>query len=216
MRALRVAAGLTQAELGGERFTKEYVSQVELGKTKPSDAAMTWLAARLGVERVELEGDGGPSARAACEVAVARAEASVEARRYTDAVDELVRVRASVKAGRDTHLALRHGMALGWALHHLGRLDEASDVLGSAVSAAAGVDDAADHADALYRLGVVRFKMGSHATAVALLDEALRLAGTADRTSDALRVRILNTRAKIRRRQKHVSCGIRSQREGHA
>ena len=30
----------------------------------------------------------------------------------------------------------------------------------------------------------------------------LRLAGTADRTSDALRVRILNTRAKIRRRQK--------------
>ena len=75
--------------------------------------------------------------------------------------------------------------------------------LGSAVSAAAGVEDvAADHADALYRLGVVRFKMGSHATAVALLDEALRLAGTADRTSDALRVRILNTRAKIRRRQK--------------
>ena len=30
----------------------------------------------------------------------------------------------------------------------------------------------------------------------------LRLAGNADRTSDALRVRILNTRAKIRRRQK--------------
>ena len=100
MRALRIAAGLTQAELGGERFTKEYVSQVELGKTKPSDAAMAWLAARLGVERVALEGDGGPSARAACEVAVARAEASVEARRYADAVDELVRVRASVKAGR--------------------------------------------------------------------------------------------------------------------
>ena len=203
VRALRIASGLTQAELGGERFTKEYVSQVELGKTKPSDAAMTWLAARLGVERVALEGDGGPSAHAACEVAVARAEASVEARRYTDAVDELVRVRASVNAGGDAHLALRHGMALGWALHHLGRLDEASDVLGSAVSAAAGVGDAAaDHADALYRLGVVRFKMGSHATAVALLDEALRLAGTADRTSDALRVRILNTRAKIRRRQK--------------
>ena len=93
-----IAAGLTQAELGGERFTKEYVSQVELGKTKPSDAAMAWLADRLGVERVALEGDGGPSARAACEVAVARAEAAVEARRYTDAVDELVRVRASVKA----------------------------------------------------------------------------------------------------------------------
>jgi tetratricopeptide (TPR) repeat protein len=203
VRARRLDAGLTQAELGGERFTKEYMSQVELGKTKPSDAALEWLAARLGVERVALEGDGGPSAHAACEVAVARAEAAVEARRYTEAIDELARVRSAVEAGGDAHLALRHGMALGWALHHLGRLDEAAGVLGAAVTAAAGVEEAAaDHADALFRLGVVRFKMGSHATAVALLDEALRLAGEADRTSDALRVRILNTRAKIRRRQK--------------
>jgi tetratricopeptide (TPR) repeat protein len=203
VRALRLDAGLTQAELGGDRFTKEYVSQVELGKTKPSAAAMAWLAERLGVERTALEGDTGPSARAACEVVVARAEAAVEARRYAEAVDELRRVRSGVESSADELLALRHGMALGWALHHLGRLEEAADVLGTAAAAATDEEGAAaDHADALYRLGVVRFKMGSHATAVALLDEALRLAGTADRTSDALRVRILNTRAKIRRRQK--------------
>ena len=203
MRALRLGAGLTQAELGGDRFTKEYVSQVELGKTKPSAAAMVWLAERLGVERTALEGDSGPSARAACEVVVARAEAAVEARRYAEAVDELLRVRSGVESSGDGLLALRHGMALGWALHHLGRLEEAADVLGAAASSVTDEEGAAaDHADALYRLGVVRFKMGSHATAVALLDEALRLAGTADRTSDALRVRILNTRAKIRRRQK--------------
>jgi tetratricopeptide (TPR) repeat protein len=203
VRALRLDAGLTQAELGGERFTKEYVSQVELGKTRPSDAAMAWLAERLGVARTTLEGDGGPSARAACEVVVARAEAAVEARRYAEAVDELLRVRAGVESAGDELLAMRHGMALGWALHHLGRLEEAAGVLGAAASASPDEDGAAaDHADALYRLGVVRFKMGSHATAVALLDEALRLAAGADRTSDALRVRILNTRAKIRRRQK--------------
>jgi tetratricopeptide (TPR) repeat protein len=59
-----------------------------------------------------------------------------------------------------------------------------------------------DRAVALYRLGAVRFKMGSHATAVAALDEALRCATVADAPSDALRARILNTRAKIRRRQK--------------
>jgi tetratricopeptide (TPR) repeat protein len=202
VRALRLGAGLTQSDLGGERFSKEYVSQVELGKTKPSDAAMVWLAARLGVERTTLEGEGAPSARAECDAVVTRAEASVEARRYPEAVAELARVQRAVESSGDVHLALRHGMTLGWALHHLGRLDESADVLGAAVAAAAaGVEDA-DHADALYRLGVVRFKLGSHATAVALLDEALRLAGAADRTSDALRVRILNTRAKIRRRQK--------------
>src|SRR5436190_3693775 len=91
VRALRLDAGLTQAELGGERFTKEYVSQVELGKTKPSDAAMTWFADRLGVERQSLEGDAGPAAQAEFAAVVARAEASVEARRHTEAVDELTR-----------------------------------------------------------------------------------------------------------------------------
>ena len=203
VRALRLDAGLTQAELGGERFTKEYVSQVELGKTKPSGAAMEWFAARLHVERSAIEGAAGPAAVAETTAVVARAEASVEARRFAEAVAELTRVKSAVGAAGEPHLALRYGMTLGWAIHHLGRLEEAADVLGAAVSAAAGLDNAdADHADALYRLGVVRFKMGSHATSLALLDEALRLAGTADRTSDALRVRILNTRAKIRRRQK--------------
>jgi tetratricopeptide (TPR) repeat protein len=203
VRALRVDAGLTQAELGGERFTKEYVSQVELGKTRPSEAALAWFADRLGVERLAIEGAAGPAAVAETAAVVTRAEASIEARRHAEAVSELVRVRAAVEAAADPHLALRHGMALGWAIHQQGRLEEAAGMLGAAVSAAAGIEDAdADHADALYRLGVVRFKMGSHATSLALLDEALRLAGTADRPSDALRVRILNTRAKIRRRQK--------------
>jgi len=203
VRALRLDAGLTQAELGGERFTKEYVSQVELGKTRPSAAAIAWFTARLAVDRSALEGEAGPAAVAASAAVVARAEASVEARRYPEAVADLERVQGAVRSSGDAHLALRHGVALGWALHHLGRLEDAATVLGAAAAAAAGLEGAAaDHADALYRLGVVRFKMGSHATAIALLDEALRLAGEADRTSDALRVRILNTRAKIRRRQK--------------
>ena len=36
LRQLRVAAGLTQSELAGERFSKEYVSQIERGKTRPT------------------------------------------------------------------------------------------------------------------------------------------------------------------------------------
>ena len=36
LRTLRKHAGLTQTELAGERFSKEYVSQIELGKTRPS------------------------------------------------------------------------------------------------------------------------------------------------------------------------------------
>ncbi|MGZ4395718.1 MAG: helix-turn-helix domain-containing protein [Gaiellaceae bacterium] len=50
LRQLRVSAGLTQTELAGERFSKEYVSQIERGKTRPTDETVEWLAARLGVD----------------------------------------------------------------------------------------------------------------------------------------------------------------------
>src|SRR6266853_1350192 len=50
LRQLRVAAGLTQSELAGERFSKEYVSQIERGKTRPTRETVEWLAARLGVD----------------------------------------------------------------------------------------------------------------------------------------------------------------------
>ena len=36
LRSLRLAAGLTQSQLAGERFSKEYVSQIERGKTRPT------------------------------------------------------------------------------------------------------------------------------------------------------------------------------------
>jgi ribosome-binding protein aMBF1 (putative translation factor) len=37
VRALRLAAGLTQSGLAGDKFSKEYVSQIERGKTRPTD-----------------------------------------------------------------------------------------------------------------------------------------------------------------------------------
>lgn len=201
MRALRVDAGLTQGELGGSRFTKEYVSQVELGKTKPSDAAIAWFAERLGVDRVTLEGENGASARAACDAAVARAEAEIEAHRHELALDELSTVATAVARSEDSRLRLRHAQARGWALQNLGRMPEAMDALEQARRHAEELT-ATDRAGVLYRLGMVRYKMGSLATAVSLLDEGLRLAEASPEPSDALRARILNTRAKVRRRQK--------------
>jgi transcriptional regulator with XRE-family HTH domain len=50
LRQLRVAAGLTQSELAGDRFSKEYVSQIERGKTRPTAGTIEWLADRLGVD----------------------------------------------------------------------------------------------------------------------------------------------------------------------
>ncbi len=46
LRELRLARGLSQAELGDGRFSKEYVSQIERGKTRPTRAALARLAER--------------------------------------------------------------------------------------------------------------------------------------------------------------------------
>src|SRR2546427_471336 len=50
VRQLRVAAGLTQTDLAGDRFSKEYVSQIERGKTRPTRETIEWLAGQLGVD----------------------------------------------------------------------------------------------------------------------------------------------------------------------
>ena len=44
LRQLRVAAGLTQTDLAGDRFSKEYISQIERGKTRPTTETIDWLA----------------------------------------------------------------------------------------------------------------------------------------------------------------------------
>ena len=36
VRQLRIARGLTQTDLAGARFSKEYLSQIERGKTRPA------------------------------------------------------------------------------------------------------------------------------------------------------------------------------------
>lgn len=49
LRQVRLAAGLTQAQLAMGRYTKAYVSALEHGQSKPSVAALSFFADRLGV-----------------------------------------------------------------------------------------------------------------------------------------------------------------------
>src|SRR5512133_2598363 len=89
LRQLRVVAGMTQTELAGERFSKEYVSQIERGKTRPTGETIEWLASRLGVDQSFLETGVSSSERERVESVIARAEAALESNAYQDAVDEL-------------------------------------------------------------------------------------------------------------------------------
>src|SRR6187399_1653550 len=89
LRLLRVAAGLTQTELAGERFSKEYVSQIERGKTRPTGETVEWLASRLGVDPSFLETGVSSSERERVESVVARAEAALESNQYDEVVAEI-------------------------------------------------------------------------------------------------------------------------------
>jgi transcriptional regulator with XRE-family HTH domain len=57
IRQARLKGGLTQQQLAGERYTKAYVSALENGQSKPSMAALNYLAGRLGVAATALMAD---------------------------------------------------------------------------------------------------------------------------------------------------------------
>lgn len=61
LRELRLAAGLTQAELAGRRFSHAYVSVLEAGRREPSKTAVEYFAHRLGVAVEELWSEKGAS-----------------------------------------------------------------------------------------------------------------------------------------------------------
>src|SRR5215207_1799942 len=74
LRSLRLAAGLTQTELAGDRCSKEYVSQIERGKTRPTQETVEWLARRLGVDPSFLAHGVSVDQRSRIEATLARGE----------------------------------------------------------------------------------------------------------------------------------------------
>ena len=106
LRSLRVAAGLTQTQLAGERFSKEYVSQIERGKTRPTDETIAWIAAQLGVDSAFLASGVSTDTRGRLEALLARAEALTEAHRYDEAAELF---GARTRRGRNDRLGRARG-----------------------------------------------------------------------------------------------------------
>src|SRR5215216_7400049 len=87
LRQLRVSAGLTQTDLAGDRFSKEYISQIERGKTRPTAETVEWLASRLGVDATFLSSGVSADGRARAEALLARGDALAADKEYTAAVE---------------------------------------------------------------------------------------------------------------------------------
>jgi tetratricopeptide (TPR) repeat protein len=201
LRLLRVSSGLTQTQLAGDRFSKEYISQIERGKTRPTEATIAWLAARLGVETALLASGVSADARAKLEATLERAEALSEAHSYEDAVEAYREARPAVQETGAPALEARLLVGEAWALQEQGHVREAVELLQKArgVVERRELSDV-DRADVLFRLGVCRYKLSSISTGVALFDEALALAERSGLPSDQLRGQNLHWRSRCHRR----------------
>ena len=176
VRQLRIARGLTQTELAGERFSKEYVSQIERGKTRPTGETVEWLASRLGVDPSFLETGVSSSERERVESVVARAEAALESNQYDEVVAEIDKLGVALTTVAVPSLEFRSLLAESWARMSLGDVRAAIGLLDRArqLTESPTFSDV-DRAEVLYRIGVCRYKLSSIATAVALFSEALDL-----------------------------------------
>jgi tetratricopeptide (TPR) repeat protein len=203
VRQLRIAKGLTQTELAGERFSKEYVSQIERGKTRPTEDTTEWLAERLGVDKSFLETGVSSSERERVESVIVRAEAALESNGYEEAVAEIAQLGTAVEATAIPALQFRALLADSWGRMNLGEVREAIARLDTARRLADGpAFSEVERAEVLYRLGVCRYKLSSIASAVALLTEALELSERSGLPADRLRSNILGWRSRCYRRQR--------------
>jgi len=205
VRQLRVAAGLTQTDLAGERFSKEYVSQIERGKTRPTRETIEWLAAKLGADAGFLERGVSTDERSRVEGMLARAEALANAHRYDEAVEELENSRTAVMATGAVELEARALSTEAWARMERGEVKLALQLLERcrAINDGPGFSDV-DRAQVLFRMAVCRYHLSSIASAVALFSEALKLAEGSGLPCDLLRSEILGWRSRCYRRQRDL------------
>jgi tetratricopeptide (TPR) repeat protein len=203
LRQLRVAAGLTQSELAGDRFSKEYVSQIERGKTRPTAGTIEWLADRLGVDAGFLASGVATDERARIEGALSRAEALYEAQQDEEAVAAFEPLAGAARASGIPELQVRALMGCGVAKMRLHDHRAAAELLNEArsISEAESFSDV-ERADVLFRLGACRYQLNSTQTALALFNEALGLAERSGLPCDALKANILSWRSRCWQRQR--------------
>ena len=201
LRALRIAAGLTQTELAEGRFSKEYISQIERGKTRPTDATIAWLAERLNVDPGFLSVGVSTEERTKVEALLSRAEALSEAHSDADAIEAFREARRAVEGTWAPALELRALVGEAWAMQQHGEVNEAVELLVRARELAERHEFSdIDRAEVLFRLGACRWSLSSISTAIALFDEALELAERSGLPCDLLRADILGWRSRCHRR----------------
>jgi tetratricopeptide (TPR) repeat protein len=205
VRQRRVALGLTQTDLAGERFSKEYISQIELGKTRPTQETLTYLASVLRSDPGYLAHGISTEDQAHVEAMLTRAEALTHDQRFAEAAELYQDATTAVAASGSPELEVRRAAGEAWAQMEQGEVRQALDKLLATQELATreGVPDSS-LAEVVWKLAVARLKLGSTHVALGLLNEAFALAQRSPDASDRQRFEILRWRCIAYQRLKDV------------
>jgi transcriptional regulator with XRE-family HTH domain len=204
IRRARLAAGLTQTQVAEGRYTKGYISALENGQSKPSMAALTFVAERLGVPITQLL-DPEPDRLGQLAVDVALASG-----RHQEAADGY---RALLDEDHDPRTRARMLNGLAEAMVCLGRPTEAIAAASQSVRllAGAGPGDAgaaADAAVARYWLAGAQFLGGNGAEAESLFRDLLDDVRRGLRVEPDFEARILMSLASVAARDGRHSVAL--------
>lgn len=164
LRKARLAAGFTQQRLAEGRYTKAYVSALENGLSRPSVAALTFFAERLGVPVTRLMGEGAVSwSRLDADLALAAGRWQ----QAVDAYDDLLRDASSAPQRAELLLGLAEALA------GLDRGREATAAAGEAAELFTQAGREENAALARYWLSCGEYQQGNTGEAVAILRSVL-------------------------------------------
>ncbi len=146
-------------------------------------------------------------------VAIERAEASVQENRYSDAVDTLGALSVPTAM---PELALRAMLCEAWARMYLGHLGRAVSMLERARDLAESpFFTDVDRANAMFRLGCSRLKLGKVSNAISLFSEALALAAGGGVEGERLCARIYDWRSRCHQLQREWEAALADAERGH-
>jgi tetratricopeptide (TPR) repeat protein len=174
LKRLRTTKGLTQKQLAEPQYTHAFISSIEAGRRRPSDEAVRYFAARLGVSSEELLTGRSPDVAEKLELDLLAARKSVSAGALPEAEQTFNRVatlaarnelpRLRSKAVEGLALCALHAGAVEVALE---RYERAESILASE-PVTARVDAVSGQAKCLRMLGDLSY-------AIYLLERALEI-----------------------------------------
>lgn len=126
LRRARMDLGLTQSQLGAQKYSTSYISLLETGSREPTPEIITELSKRLGIERDVMEAWNTPVSPDEAQFVLLehRARASMTAHDYSDACDTAAEAAELAQSMKNSSAWWNMSFLRAEGLRELGRMED--------------------------------------------------------------------------------------------